>query len=448
MNRVICGKTIDEWMAENNTIREIALLRETFWSNPLLQKADEAAKNCDFTLNDTLDAGARLQRFAPLIARAFPETCISDGIIESPLRRIPNMEQWLRGKENPAFSGSLLVKCDDHLPISGSVKARGGIYEVLAHAENLALAGGLLKENEDYSVLLDEKSRAFFSGYALAVGSTGNLGLSIGIMGAKLGFRTTVHMSADARLWKKDLLRQKGVTVIEYEGDYSKAVEEGRKTAGSSCHFVDDENSRELFLGYSAAALRLKDQLAGLNITVDGEHPLFVYLPCGVGGGPAGLTFGLKQVFGDYVHCFFAEPTHSPCMILGLITGCHEKVSVYDFGIDNKTCADGLAVGRPSRFAGRIIQPFLSGCYTVEDKHLFRLLKIAADLEGLHLEPSALAGFSGPQMLFGTPEGISYLDTHWGSKNREGITHLIWATGGGMVPPDVMQEYYSQGDSF
>lgn len=342
--------------------------------------------------------------------------------------------------------GQLWLKADNELPISGSIKARGGIYEVLAHAEHLALQAGLLQPGDSYARLDSDAARAFFGQYRIAVGSTGNLGLSIGIISARLGFQATVHMSADARQWKKDKLRAHGVQVVEYPTDYSVAVAEGRRQAEGDpfCHFVDDENSHQLFLGYAVAALRLQGQLQQAGIPVDARHPLFVYLPCGVGGGPGGVAFGLKQVFGDAVHCLFAEPTHSPCMLLGVYTGLHDAVSVYDFGLDNLTAADGLAVGRPSGFVGRAMQRLIDGYYTVSDDNLHRLLARLEACEGLRLEPSALAGVPGMQRV---------LEERQGYRQRLGLdaqcmanaTHLVWATGGSMVPTAQMDAYLASG---
>ena len=108
------------------------------------------------------------------------------------------------------------------------------------------------------------------------------------------------------------------------------------------------------------------------------------------------MAFGLKLAFGDNVHCFFAEPTHSPCMLLGVYTGLHDEIAVQDLGIDNVTAADGLAVGRASGFVGRAMERLLDGFYTLSDQSMYDMLGWLAQEEGIRLEPSALAGMAGP----------------------------------------------------
>ncbi|MFJ4118715.1 D-serine ammonia-lyase [Pseudomonas psychrophila] len=443
---MILGRTLESWCDSYPLIRELVALQETTWFNPGVAPVAQAIADVGLTSADVTDASARLSRFASYLRLAFPETECSAGIIESDIVPMAHLQPLLGERYGQSLNGALWLKRDSHLPISGSIKARGGIYEVLKHAEDLALAGGLLTLNDDYALLHSDKARAFFGQYKIAVGSTGNLGMSIGIMGAALGFQVTVHMSADARQWKKDTLRSHGVTVVEYASDYSVAVAQGRQQAESdpACHFVDDENSVNLFLGYAVAGERLKQQLAAAHITVDAQHPLFVYLPCGVGGAPGGVAFGLKLAFGDAVHCIFAEPTHSPCMMLGVYTGLHDEVSVQDFGIDNVTAADGLAVGRASGFVGKAMQRLLDGFYTVSDEEMYSLLALMERSEGLRLEPSALAGVPGIARVQADQQGYLArigLDT----QAMSNATHLVWATGGNMVPADEMEAYLAKG---
>lgn len=414
--------------------------KEALWRNTKQQPAKKAIKECCLTVDDVMDASARLERFAPFLMKAFPETEENGGLIESPLKEIRAMKAVLGRDNGVDLKGRLLIKLDSHLAISGSIKARGGIYEVLETAEDVALESGMLKLDDDYSILATEPFKKLFSQYSIAVGSTGNLGLSIGIMSAKLGFNVTVHMSADARQWKKDMLRSKGVNVVEYESDYSEAVKQGRRLAEGDpqCHFIDDENSKTLFLGYSVAALRLKKQLDEMGVKVDSKHPMNVYLPCGVGGGPGGVAFGLKLIYGDSVNCFFAEPVNACCMILGMCTGKHSEISVQDIGIDGRTVADGLAVGRASGFVGKVMEPFIGGCYTLSDERMYRMLAQLADSEGIYLEPSALAGMYGAVLTERAEEFAEF-------KADGKTTHLVWATGGSMVPETEMKKYYLTG---
>ena len=404
-----------------DALTELRERRPFFWRNPDYERGGSSA---GYTLDDMLDAEARLARFAPLLAQLFDEAAEGFGIIESRLLDVPQLTEKL------CPGAKILLKADHDLPVAGSVKARGGIYNVLCFAESLCLEHGLLRPGDNYRKIAEPEIRALFGKYTVSVGSTGNLGLSIGTIAAALGFRARVHMSADAKAWKKELLRSRGVEVIEYAGDYSSAVKQGRAEAQSDpyAYFVDDENSPELFLGYAVSAFRLRDQLRLRGIFPDADHPLFVYLPCGVGGAPGGICFGLKQIFGNAVHCFFAEPVDAPCMTLGLITGKHDQISVYDIGLTNRTLADGLAVGRPSAFVGRLVRNLVSGCFTVRDETLTEYQHLVRETENLKIEPSAAAGFAGPDMVLNS----DYCSSR--GLDPANVLHLLWTTGGRYLP--------------
>jgi len=394
----------------------------TVWCNPALQPAAEVLARSPLHWNDVEQAIARWRRFAPLLAILFPELRATGGHIDSSL--LPADAQFAHAVLGGP--GRVGIKADHDLPVTGCIKARGGVYEVLWYAEQVARQAGL---REDTAVLAGPAWRELFSTHTVVVGSTGNLGYSVGVMARALGLAAEVHMSSDAKAWKKDRLRRIGVEVVEHAGDYTAAVQSARKSSEKRprCHFVDDESSVHLFLGYATAALDLHRQLDAAHLRVDAAHPLVVYLPCGVGGAPGGLTFGLKHVFGDAVQCVFVEPVEAPCMLVQLASGESRAVSVYDVGRTNRTIQDGLAVASASLFAAGMVRHLVAGIVTVTDAQSLEWVKRTWEDAGLRIEPSAAAAMAAV--------------APWCEANPAfdpaSATHLVWTTGGGLLPDEV-----------
>lgn len=431
-------QNIADWVLKFPDLQPVIEKKPTFWINPKVQSMDGNI-SLPLSLEDMEEGRAFMEKYAPFIAKLFPATEPTGGHIFSPLVAIENFKADRNKKADPAIEGQFLLKCDHALPVVGSIKARGGFYEVLRFAHKLAVQAGMIHASAAVDFTSPE-CKALYGQYTIGVGSTGNLGLSIGVISARLGFSVKVYMSRDAKEWKKELLRENGAIVIEEDGDFGVAIARGRAETLSNPngYFVDDENSSHLFLGYSLAAFEIQQQLSDAGIIVDSAHPLFLYQPCGVGGSPGGVLFGLKMLFGDAVHSFFVEPTHSPAVLTGLITGKKEKVCVQDFGLDNRTEADGLAVGRPSAFASGIIKKLVSGIYTIEDNTLFDLLQELFETEHLFIEPSATAGLVGPERMLAS----DYVATH--GIDPALITHMAWSTGGDLVPEEMREKFLSK----
>ena len=419
--------------------------RPALWLNPNLKANGIADQSLPIRAAQVKEAEENWQLLAPVLETCFPELKASKGRIQSKLIEAED----LRGALGYGTSeyGRVFVKADGDLPVAGSIKARGGVYEVFMHAKKMAEKRGILTPGGDITVLVGDQARALFAQHTIAVGSTGNLGLSVGIAARALGFRAVVHMSSDAKQWKVDRLTRLGVEVVQHKADYTTAVEHARIDAEGdpNIYFVDDERSEMLFFGYSAAASELAVQLKEQGVTIDEDHPLFIYLPCGIGGAPGGAAYGLKAIFGDAAHAFFVEPVQSPCALVHMMSGSKELISVYDVGLTNRTEADGMAVARMSEFVADVMKPMLSGVFTVDDDDLFRWLWKAQTTQAIRLEPSATAGFAGPEFIVNSNQGRAYQEAHGLSNKLAQATHVIWTTGGAFVPEEQFKEFMARG---
>lgn len=101
-------------------VRELQLRHESAWMNPNVGSAETALAALPLTRTDVDDAEARLERFAPFIKKAFPETAADRGLIESSLTEIEHMRAWLNENEGAQLAGKLFLKRDSDLPVAAA----------------------------------------------------------------------------------------------------------------------------------------------------------------------------------------------------------------------------------------------------------------------------------------------------------------------------------------
>ena len=82
----------------------------------------------------------------------------------------------------------------------------------------------------------------------------------------------------------------------------------------------------------------------------------------------------------------------------------------------------------------------LAGEMSLEDYHIYDLMRDLVETEDIFIEPSACASFWGPIML--KDEKVQKYIKDMGLEDKmANATHIPWATGGSLVPEDIREEY-------
>ncbi len=98
-------------IAQYPLVKDLVALKETTWFNPGTTSLAEGLPYVGLTEQDVQDAHARLSRFAPYLAKAFPETAATGGGLLNqnwlPFQLCKN--GWKKEYQQP-ISGQLLLK--------------------------------------------------------------------------------------------------------------------------------------------------------------------------------------------------------------------------------------------------------------------------------------------------------------------------------------------------
>lgn len=108
--------------------------------------------------------------------------------------------------------------------------------------------------------------------------------------------------------------------------------------------------------------------------------------------------------------------------------------------------ADGLAVPCASELVYPLMRSRLSGIVVADDDSLCADAWRLKAQAGLKVEASAAAALSGPRALLSTAAGQGYLQSLGPAFVPEQANHIVWTTGGALMPDDEHEALLCRGE--
>lgn len=213
--------------------------------------------------------------------------------------------------------------------------------------------------------LLRDQTPEAITGIEAVAATDGNHGLALAWAARTFGCRARIFVGRGVDQPRLDRLIDAGAVVDVLDGTYDDAVLAAERHAAEAPNrlLVTDTDyrgglpvTRAIMEGYSLLGQELADQLGD-------QCPTHIVLQCGVGGMAAGVLAGYWRALGRLdAKVILVEPLTAACLQASLAAG--EERSVPG---DLETGMVGLACGRPSRPAWRILSKAAFAAIAIEE---------------------------------------------------------------------------------
>lgn len=242
---------------------------------------------------------------------------------------------------------------------------------VFLKPENLQITGSF-KVRGAANLLISTNSRLMRGGVITA--SSGNHGLGIAYMGARLGIPVTVVIPESCASVKRNLLDKWGARSIVY-GRSSKERRQYARTLAETedILFVHSHDDPLVIAGQGTIGLEILAELPEVGA---------VLIPVGGGGLIAGIATAIKEI-NPNVLVYGVEPEIGCCMKQSL-----DKGEIVELLETPSTIADGLRGTRPGEIPFSVVKNHVDGILTVSEEAIEEAVRRLHRDSKLVVEPS------------------------------------------------------------